>query len=354
MPIPLIITIFLFFVSFVFPKNKFVFFIQVIWISILAGLNTSAADFQNNYETYLFANTNGNPHNLYNWLAIIFKSHFINYVYFNFFLVIISTLLISIFILRISKFPNLVISLFYIFPFVDSVIQKRWYYAMGLLTIGLLLLLHEKKLGYLLYCLVVWIASQFHSGALLLYTLPVFMIIPLKWQKRIAFCSISFGIILNKYLAKIVTMILPSYLQEKNQLYFSTLASSASFAHTILWTLWQATFILIIFQVYKNKRKKSIFDDAVLRMNLWASILVLFYAYDPVFARLFRPILILDYVYVTNEFFFSFSKNSRKVLFMNIEMLGMSILSFILFDVMSAWGFDYIVMQIFKNNLLFQ
>lgn len=354
MPFPLVITIILFFVSFLLPKNKILFFVQIVWIALLAGLNTNAADFQNNYETYYFANTNGDPYNLYNWLAMTFKFHFVNYVYFNFFLVIISTILIAIFILRLSKFPNLVISLFYIFPFVDNVIQKRWYYAMGILTIGLFLLLKEKKWGYLLYFLVVWIASQFHSGALLLYTLPIFMLIPFKWEKRIAIGSIIFGIIINKYLAQIVTLILPSYLQEKNQLYFSTLASSSSVAHTILWTLWQSLFILIVFYAYKNKKSTSTFDDAVLRMNLWSAVLVLFYAYDPVFARLFRPILILDYIYVTNELFFNISWNIRKAAFINFSMLSMSILSFVLFDIMSVWGFNYIVMQIFENNLLFQ
>ena len=354
MPLPLTITLCLFLLSFILPKSKIFFFIQIGWLIIVAGLNTNAADFQNNYETYLFADPNNGDIHLYNWLAVLFKSHFIDYIHFNLFLVIFSTILIAIFILRLAKFPNLVVSLIYIFPFVDNIIQKRWYYAMGILTLGLLLLLKGRKRDYFLYILVVCFALQFHSGALLSFTLPIFMLISFKWQRRIATCSILFGIIINKYLAKIVTIILPSSLQEKNQLYFSTLASSSSVAHTILWTLWQTAFILIIYYAYKNKKVKSAFDDSVLKMNLWSAILILFYAYDPVFARLFRPILILDYVYVTNELVFNYVWDKRKAILLNLSMLSMSIVSFILFDMMSAWGFNYIVLQIFKNNLLFQ
>ena len=54
MPFPFVITIILFFVSFLLPKNKILFFVQIVWIALLAGLNTNAADFQNNYETYYF------------------------------------------------------------------------------------------------------------------------------------------------------------------------------------------------------------------------------------------------------------------------------------------------------------
>lgn len=350
MPITLIITVLLFILAICFKKSKVLFALQIIWITIMAGFNTNAADFQNNYNTYIAANNRDKWWNLYTWLATYFKEKMIDYVHFNFFLVCIGMILMAITIVRMTKYPNLVISMYYIFPFIDNIIQKRGFYAVAVLTYALYFLLKEKnKFNYVIYMFLVFVAFQFHASALLLFTVPFFMMIPLKIERNIALVSVLFCSILSGVISKVATAVLPTSLQEKNTLYFSTLANSASLVHTLVWIVWQLSFLLLIYYIYRRKESIDHIDDVMIRLNLWGTILVLFYAYDPVFTRVFRPILILDLIYVVNTLNYKDRKNRLTIL----GMFGVCGISFILFDLMSQWGFDYMVLQIFENNLMF-
>ena len=350
MPITLILTMVFFLLSLFFKRSRILFVVQVVWITLLAGFNTNGADFQNNYNTYVVANNTDKWGNIYTWLATLFKINNIDYVYFNFFLVTLCTCLLSFVIIKLTNYPNLVLSMYYIYPFIDNIIQKRGYYAVCILTLGLYFLLKSKKSSnVVLFMLLTLLALQFHASAIIMFTIPFFMMLPIKVERNIVILIIIFSNFLSGIASKVATIVLPDSMQEKNTLYFSVLSSSSSSFHTLVWTIWQITFIAIIYYIYLKKDNVNYVDEIMLKLNLWGGLLVLLYTYDPVFTRVFRPIIILDFIYVAN----TLNLTSKKLRMMIVVMFVLCSASFIFFDVMSNLGFDYIVLQIFENNLLF-
>ena len=103
----------------------------------------------------------------YKWLAVVAKEAGMNFITFNFILSTVATMLIARIILKLCNNPCMVISLIYMYPLVDNVIQKRWYYALGILVTAIPLLYERKdKKKLLIFSLLCMLASQFHSAAI--------------------------------------------------------------------------------------------------------------------------------------------------------------------------------------------
>jgi len=350
------ITLLLIVFGFLF-QNKLFFCIQLLWLMIISGFNTNSADWINNFETYQVASSDyihssGIPTGLYNCLAVIAKSIGIDYVSFNGILTSISTLLIAYVIWKMAKKPTLVISLIYIYPFIDDIIQKRWYYAMGILVFGVYKSLNAKNKVIRAISLLVsaFIAYQFHSGAILFFTLPLYLMLSVKTQNIVTIITIIIGTIGRNSISNLVNIITNNSLTEKSNLYFSILSANSTITHYLFWAIWQFMQAGIIFYIYKKRKPFSDDVSKVWRVNVWAMCLIPLYSFDPVFSRMFRVVLIFNYIIITNNLWLNKKELLRVGIIALFYQIVFSIISLVAFDFNSALGVQTIIFDIFKYN----
>ena len=279
-----------------------------------------------------------------------------NFVIFNGFFAFVATFLILITILKQSKYPSLVLSFWYIFPFLDNIIQKRAYYALGIIIVTLPLLFskNHKWAKLVFFELIILLSLQIHSFAIYYFTLPFFLLLDISWQKRIAIFFVVFGLVFKNILQMITSFIFGNQdkLNAKASLYFDTLAQNGSLLHTLFWLFWQILLLSIIIYIYKRDIKNQKLK-VILSMNWWGLTLIPLYSFDPVFTRVFRAVLLFNYIEIAN--FLSKSREEKKwsdKLIVLIAQLGFLFISFYFFDFNSRLGIQEMIYSIFENNWL--
>ncbi|MEK1396209.1 hypothetical protein HCZ93_07180 [Limosilactobacillus fermentum] len=267
---------------------------------------------------------------------------------FNGTLTFIATLLILYIILKYSANPNMVLSLWYIFPLVDNIVQKRAYYALGIQIVAIALLFdkNHRIRNFIIFEILILIAYQIHTMSIYYMTLPIFLLLNRKWQKRCVIAIIIAGFIFRNGLQGLVGSIINN--DEKTDLYFNTLAQTSTIAHTLFWSVWQIAQLAIIKYINKGKvtnERQEIIED----INWWGLTLIPFYSFNPVFTRVFRAVMLYNDVMIANDYRkkgFLIGKTGAMVVALQI---GFLLVSFYAFD-MAGSTTDMIVFPIFANN----
>lgn len=339
------ITIAILLTGLVFPKSKIIFVIQATWLVVLSSFNTLSGDWSGNEGLY---NLTTSAKNVYGMLAVFFHSQNASFVVFNGTLAFIATLLILYIILKYSANPNMVLSLWYIFPLVDNIVQKRAYYALGIQIVAIALLFdkNHRIRNFVIFEILMLIAYQIHTMSIYYMTLPIFLLLNRKWQKRCVIAIIIAGFIFRNGLQGLVGSIINN--DEKTDLYFNILAQTSTIAHTLFWSVWQIAQFAIIKYINKEKvtnERQEIIED----INWWGLTLIPFYSFNPVFTRVFRAVMLYNDVMITNDYRkkgFLIGKTGAMVVAMQI---GFLLVSFYAFD-MSSSTTDMMVFPIFANN----
>lgn len=339
------ITIAILLTGLVFPKSKIIFVIQATWLVVLSSFNTLSGDWSGNEGLY---NLTTSAKNVYGMLAVFFHSQNASFVVFNGTLTFIATLLILYIILKYSVNPNMVLSLWYIFPLVDNIVQKRAYYALGIQIVAIALLFdkNHRIRNFVIFEILMLIAYQIHTMSIYYMTLPIFLLLNRKWQKRCVIAIIIAGFIFRNGLQGLVGSIINN--DEKTDLYFNILAQTSTIAHTLFWSVWQIAQLAIIKYINKEKvtnERQEIIED----INWWGLTLIPFYSFNPVFTRVFRAVMLYNDVMITNDYRkkgFLIGKTGAMVVAMQI---GFLLVSFYTFDMASSTT-DMMVFPIFANN----
>lgn len=339
------ITIAILLTGLVFPKSKIIFVIQATWLVVLSSFNTFSGDWSGNEGLY---NLTTSAKNVYGMLAVFFHSQNASFVVFNGTLAFIATLLILYIILKYSANPNMVLSLWYIFPLVDNIVQKRAYYALGIQIVAIALLFdkNHRIRNFVIFEILMLIAYQIHTMSIYYMTLPIFLLLNRKWQKRCVIAIIIAGFIFRNGLQGLVGSIINN--DEKTDLYFNTLAQTSTIAHTLFWSVWQIAQLAIIKYINKEKvtnERQEIIED----INWWGLTLIPFYSFNPVFTRVFRAVMLYNDVMITNDYRkkgFLIGKTGAMVVALQI---GFLLVSFYAFD-MARSTTDMMVFPIFANN----
>lgn len=339
------ITIAILLTGLVFPKSKIIFVIQATWLVVLSSFNTLSGDWSGNEGLY---NLTTSAKNVYGMLAVFFHSQNASFVVFNGTLTFIATLLILYIILKYSANPNMVLSLWYIFPLVDNIVQKRAYYALGIQIVAIALLFdkNHRIRNFIIFEILILIAYQIHTMSIYYMTLPIFLLLNRKWQKRCVIAIIIAGFIFRNGLQGLVGSIINN--DEKTDLYFNTLAQTSTIAHTLFWSVWQIVQLAIIKYINKGKvtnERQEIIED----INWWGLTLIPFYSFNPVFTRVFRAVMLYNDVMIANDYRkkgFLIGKTGAMVVALQI---GFLLVSFYAFD-MAGSTTDMIVFPIFANN----
>lgn len=350
------LTLLLVLLGFIFRKSKVLFTIDLIWQIIIGGLNTYCVDWEANEQIFQLASKgNGSNAFIYNWLAEIFKQYGLSFVSFNFWIYLVITLIIAGVILMFAQNPTLVMSYLFIFPFTDNIVQKRGYPVIGIMILGFAIYYFlkdkNKNQALVLFFIFVLFSCGFHSSGIIFFTFIIYELIPKKYRLRIMIMYVIVGTIFRGSYSKILSIFGGSELSNKSDLYFNQLAATSTLGHFAFWIIWQCAFLILIFYVKKHYPTK--FNLFVWNINIWALVILPLYSFNPVFARVFRVVMIFNYIVIANSFVVNKFKIIVSGFLANIIQLGLCCLSLYVFDISSSSvGFEQMILWIFENNVL--
>lgn len=354
------VTAILIILGIIFSKSRTVSFGQILWIALLTAGNSGGTDFIDNMNIYLAANTHqigglSVTNGVFSLFATIAREHGMQYITFNAMVSAVSTALVALFVFKFAKRPALAFSLILIFPLIDNVIQKRWYPAMAIVLVALPLLLDKQHkirniIMFWFFCLI---AVQFHSGALVYLTIPLFLLIPEKLQFKVAVFAFVGGSLLPSLFPILLKYITIQGMTDKLNLYFTTFAQTASIWHYLFWILWQSLQIWLVYIMHKMD-SNNLFLNFAWKLNMWSIIFIPLNYFNPVFTRIYRLIMIINFVAVGNALKL---QDGKKISLGSIIAFGgefvMATASFLLMDFLTAssLGFDILVIPVYVQNI---
>ena len=353
MYVAIFITIIMILLGFIFRQSRILFALQGIWLWILTGFNSGGVDFAINQDLFMNSQLNLSVGEGLTVLYDFFKNRGMNFITYNVITTLIAYILIFYIINKNSKNKCIVASLLYFYPAVDFVVQKRFFLAMALLLVAVQYLGKEDKKSRIKYIFLVLLSALCHVSALLYFVPFVFQFVQKKYRNKLIIILSLIGIVISKYLGKILSF-LPFVSSTKIQLYFVDLSANSNMFKFMFWCFWQLAFWVILY--YLNvylKREQSDHDviQKTYNLNIDFMCILPFYAFDPVFVRLFRPVVIFDYIAVS-----AMLQNGKRqykiVLKAILLMVALSVCSFVIFYIITGVGFEQMVLGTFKNNII--
>ncbi|PKM90622.1 MAG: hypothetical protein CVU85_00245 [Firmicutes bacterium HGW-Firmicutes-10] len=354
-------------------KSKLFSLYIFIFFVIIFGLNNHHLgysdyynmDFENYYTAYLSSANQISPRNMeIGFKIVMYISNLLGLSLnsFRFIIGLFGFSLIFITIKKYSSYPNYVLSLYLIYPFINDVIQIRNFIAASIVIFSIRYLLEDKKGNLLKYALFVFLASLFHISSLFYLVL-----ILVKYLKTRHF--------LNLILIVLPTLIILAYTS-----FYPFLVSRITSNQKVLMYLSRRTTwgliivygtIFMMFGVHyilNREAKKSLigenklrpgidegslvdkmtFYDILLRINTLILLLSLpLLIYDFNYIRLYRNILPLNYiVYVDAIMYRRIPAMSHK--YFILIFISLSIL-FVMFYGLNA---SEQIFPVFNDNML--
>lgn len=343
----LFITVLLCLIGFIIPKNKIIFVIQSLWLTIITIFNTYSVDWLGNeqlYEKTYFDSSTNFSNFAYNLVVSLSKNLGLSFTQFNGVMSFIATSLIIVTVLKYSKNPNLVLSFWYIFPFIDNIIQKRAYYALGLTCIAMPLLLKKKNRvrNYIIFEIIAIVASQFHELVLFYLTLPPFLLIKEKWRKFFILFLIVMELIGKNYLVSMINGVTGG----SKSSYFEGAYGNISLIVLVLLVIWQLAQLVIVY--FLNKDSKN---SILLSINIWALTLLPLYSFGAVFTRVFRTVIFCNDIGIANELKLGRFLKLKSLLIITSQVIVL-LVGFIITDLNGIGGISNMIYTIFQNNWL--
>ena len=310
----LIISILLFMYAFFRKESKIAYTLLFIWMFILFAFNYMNADYmmyERQYIRYGIGEQFYGVEILWQFLCKFFYNMHLPYSIFLIFYSSICMFLLNKSLTKFSKYKSLALSCFFAFPFFLEVVQIRDFMAICIVIFGLQFLYNDQDShGTLKYILCCFIATGFHYISLFY----LFLIIVKKFDlKKLCFFIIPIVMFLtviakSNILLSIISHFIPI---SKFEAYFVSGNWQVSLAITLL-SICLQLFVIVVLSItlnYYKKRpltleleKKIQFLKFVLKCNLVLLLAVPIYFYTFEFTRVFRGLLLLDYIAITNFF----------------------------------------------------
>lgn len=345
-------------------KSKLLFWAILVLMFILMGYNYYNADYYmyarlyNSYGlTFNFTFTEG---------LFQFMCHFFYKIGFSYqqFLGVYSFLcffLIYLTLCRVSKYRSLAVSMYLICPFFVDAVQIRHFLASCLVCYGLTFLLFEEdnnRKGIIKYIFLNIIACGFHTSAFVYF---IFLLYPIFKKKKIKDTFILFFIIAivatllirSKMFINILNYVIPT---GKLEAYFLTgKYVSKSFIISTLFVIVQCIpigamlFLKIFFKSQEGSNDVRLLDSVII-LNILLLITMPLYFYSYEFVRLFRGILLINYIAITNVL----GEKLRRNDFVILPIIVLLLLSmFMVFFILNG-TFDATVRAILEFNSIFE
>lgn len=361
--------------SFTYKKNKLLLFVVLFFMFIMFAFSYGNADwniYNNRFDNYLELSGETEP-----LFTLTMKTlHLIGFSYRSFLILLsLASLFVIYFITtRLTKFSNLVLALYFIYPFCFDVTMIRFTYASIFVYLAFYFLLSKPKRRVLLFSLFILLASLIHFACLLFLLFSLLEIIP-KHKRKAALILMFFVFLvlfvfvgLNlSFLTSISFLNIGQKIQ--NTLTFAGLNYDNSriikniFKFLIVYCLQ----IFLLYYIKRTVNKSSTSSRLLISRQLEqidrifqivkASILILpFMIVDTDFFRIQIPLLLLTYIALANYFDVRAIKYRTNLLLITDRsfiscLLGLSVsFSSLYLWVLSGPNYTSVFKAFFENN----
>lgn len=362
----------LIFFSLIKKRSTLLSLLLVITLWILFGFNTGNAD----YATYerMFNGSLKPPD-----MGFEFLLGFFNLIGFTYqqFLIIISLICYAIIFISIKRYTenlSYVMALYFIYPFMFDVVQIRNFIAFTILLYGLQYLFTNNRIDIFKYIFFVLAASSIHFG-FLFYLVLILVKFFSSWEKE--FIIISTFVILTILLvySGFLTVLMNNLFNSPKVTGWFEIRTHLGFLVPISVQIIVFLFVYVSYRKYKdnikdqitnkdsqtfvipNKKQKFItpssqiiFFETIIKINIIMFLAFPFYAYVTYFFRLYRNILIMNYIMIANSIQYFFKDKYERFFY------GLSFILLVFMLLMYELGPEsyYTVFKaIFENNILF-
>jgi len=262
---------------------------------------------------------------------------------------------------RYSNYPNYVLSLYLIYPFINDVIQIRSFLAASIVIFSIRYLIENKKWNLFKYVLSIFIASSIHVSSLFYLVLILVRFLKSKNIFVIVFTALPTLVILAytsfyPFLASKITN------NEKVFLYLSRRTTwGLLLVFGILFMLYLVHYILnkeckrslwnkdnsIINKVAKVKLDKIEFYDSMLKINTILLLIAPLLVYDFNFIRLYRNILPLNYIIYIDAIILN-KASKHAYMYLTLIYVSLSILFMVFYGLHASEQ----IFPVFNDNIL--
>ena len=292
-------------------KDSKLFFILILfWMWVLFTFNYNNADYSM-YMNMYYGYIEQSSEFFFSFLLDMARKINLSYIVFRGIYGFICLYLIGITIYKNSKNKSLVLSFYFLFPFVLDVVQIRHFMAISIITYAIPLLYSDNKKSIFKYILLNILAIGFHYMAifyLILILVKRFSI------KKVTIISIVAQIIfLFVMQSNILIDILLKFLPEnKVYIYFISDKLRSSYLLILQCLIVQLISLISVFVCYYIYRKHNKCIDNIdtkkeiniykntLKINLLILILIPAYFYNLDLIRIFRGISIMNFIAIGN------------------------------------------------------
>ncbi|WP_302948456.1 EpsG family protein [uncultured Selenomonas sp.] len=340
-------------------NSKALFLLQVTWMYILLAGNTFSIDITVNQDIFDWAQME--QLTLYDYICYGAGSYLgMEYLTMNAWICLCVFTLFAVLLWQYVTNPCLIMSLIFCYPFVDMVIQKRWFIASAIALVGLLFLLKGNMKGRLVFFLLITLAVGIHVAAigyLVFLWQPFFHRIHQKWI--VLFFLIVSSAALMPYLPTILMQI-PFIGEAKVLFYFEVLHEKIKYPilNFFLWAGFHLGWVLLFRHFYvwaktnmPNRCSRAL--DILYELNLISLVFIPLYYWEPTFWRTSRNLLLLDYIFVAQMMPVGYVY-AKKAFGRYILYTGYAIVSFFLIYFGAGAGYEVIVQPIFTDNILLE
>ena len=332
--------------GFLLKKSKIITALQTMFLIIIMGGNYENPDyynykymFDNGVELFLKGDTR-EP--IYLLINIIGKKLGLDFQQFYFLLMAIAIIALVKIILIYTERPAPVLSLFILYPMLESTIQIRTFLATIVLLKGLTYLFdYNKKYSILKYMVYVMAASLFHISFIFYFILVVIRLFKVKSViVFVQYCFLAVAFIVP------LMPILFTMLMGSSESYFSSM-SYLSPAKVLGMAIWQLAGVILVCLICRGKtlseKLKPKFFSYVCYINIAVCMMIPLYLGGNTFMRLYRNLFLLNYIAITNK---------RSVLYCPIYILYL-ICTAVFFNIIASNGYTEVFSAIYEKNILF-
>ncbi len=336
----------------IFKKSKFVYVVQFLWMWILTGFNHGGGDYggyEFMYSLYSVPANIQSPEIFYKGLCYISNSLGLDLVAMEAITSFFVLLIIFIVVSKHTKSKCFAISLFMIFPFIDNIIQKRFFIGTAFIFIGFHFLLTgsnwKNRIIYIIFCVI---AAQFHTS---MYFFLIFMLADfdkIKIDRKFIFWALTISFLTISFVPGILSALFNS---SKIYLYFydESMRLDSPFkvgAYCLI-------HILFVFLINKSIGKSESSESIKIKRIMLISLVFLpFYIYNSVFFRIIRLCIILGYVGVAKRYDSADDRTNDKCAPL---LVGYLVTNFLFFYCLSgSFGYEVLVRPMFDQNVVIQ
>lgn len=353
--------------------SKFFSAIIFIFLLIVFGLNNHHLDyssyfnmdFSNYYTAYLSSDGVLSSRDMeigFRYLMYFSNSIGLSINSFRLIIGVVGFSLIFSTIKRYSQYPNYVLSLYLIYPFINDVIQIRNFFAASIMIFSIRYLIESEKGSLLKFIVCILIASTIHISSLFYLIFIITRFINIKYIYKSVFVTFPFLVILA------YTPLYPAIASKitDNQKVFHFLSRRTTFGlllvFGVLFMLHIVHYILnkenrkiliktdniIINKVLKTNIDKSYFYSFMMKINIIMLLIAPLLVFDFNYIRLYRNILPLNFiVYIDAVVLNQYLKKSGKY---KLLVYASLVLLFLIF-----YGFNASeqILPVFNDNILF-